>query len=83
LLSRRLIGAAVDLLLICCCRHSLTAHPSSSGTCVLASGFDASDVTDAFPKYVEGLRDALPPALVDLDEGDFLKMRIGPSKTAG
>ncbi len=28
------------------------------------------DVTDAFPKDVEGLPDALPPVLVDLDEGD-------------
>jgi FtsP/CotA-like multicopper oxidase with cupredoxin domain len=40
--------------------------------------FDASDLTDAFPQDVEGLPDALPPELVDLDDGDRLEMRIGP-----
>jgi FtsP/CotA-like multicopper oxidase with cupredoxin domain len=40
--------------------------------------FDSSDVTDVFPQDVEGLPDALPPALVDLDDGDLLEMRIGP-----
>ena len=44
--------------------------------------FDASDVTDVFPEDVEGLPDALPSALVDLDDGDLLEMRIGPVRNS-
>ena len=44
--------------------------------------FDASDMTDVFPQDVEGLPDALPPALVDLDDGDLLEMRIGPVRNS-
>ena len=44
--------------------------------------FDSSDVTDVFPQDVEGLPDALPPALVDLDDGDLLEMRIGPVRNS-
>jgi FtsP/CotA-like multicopper oxidase with cupredoxin domain len=44
--------------------------------------FDSSDVSDVFPQDVEGLPDALPPALVDLDDGDLLEMRIGPVRNS-
>jgi Multicopper oxidase len=44
--------------------------------------FDSSDVTDVFPEDVEGLPDALPPVLVDLDDGDLLEMRIGPVRNS-
>jgi FtsP/CotA-like multicopper oxidase with cupredoxin domain len=48
----------------------------------MAQEFDASDMTDVFPEDVEGLPDALPPALVDLDDGDLLEMRIGPVRNS-
>jgi hypothetical protein len=44
--------------------------------------FDSSDMTDVFPQDIEGLPDALPPALVDLDDGDLLEMRIGPVRNS-
>ena len=44
--------------------------------------FDASDMTDVFPQDVEGLPDALPSVLVDLDDGDLLEMRIGPVRNS-
>ena len=44
--------------------------------------FDASDLTDVFPDDVEGLPDALPPELVDLDDGGLLEMRIGPVRNS-
>jgi FtsP/CotA-like multicopper oxidase with cupredoxin domain len=44
--------------------------------------FDSSDMTDVFPQDVEGLPDALPSVLVDLDDGDPLEMRIGPVRNS-
>jgi FtsP/CotA-like multicopper oxidase with cupredoxin domain len=44
--------------------------------------FDASDMTDVFPQDVEGLPNALPSVLVDLDDGDLLEMRIGPVRNS-
>jgi FtsP/CotA-like multicopper oxidase with cupredoxin domain len=48
----------------------------------MVQGFDSSDMNDVFPQDVEGLPDALPPALVDLDDGDLLEMRIGPVRNS-
>jgi FtsP/CotA-like multicopper oxidase with cupredoxin domain len=48
----------------------------------MVQGFDSSDMNDVFPQDVDGLPDALPPALVDLDDGDLLEMRIGPVRNS-